>query len=558
MHLDFEKTHFSTYATDICIIGGGVAAITMARRLLAGGRTVTILESGGVDWEPATAALNAGSNVGESYYELDHARLRFFGGTTAIWGGRVAQLDAIDLEKRDWVPHSGWPITMEQLQPYYDEAAAVFGLPVKRPSPEALQQAGVAMPAFDPGEIAIKLWSFDPNSSRFTLKACADLVAHPRCTIFTHATVTAIDVDDAGHSATSVQARSPGGRRAVIRARTFVLAAGGIENPRLLLASRSVQPAGLGNGRDLVGRFFMEHPHARGGKVVSPQAWSLLRLFGNRHTIRRQRVAALVSPGERAQERERMLNTALTIASRQPADAAQFMGMRAYNRVKHDLNPSRSARMLWLQAKKAAMLIQKVTDPARPWLLQKLGCNEMALVIRAEQAPNPDSRVMLSGERDALGMPRVQLDWRINELDIHSVDRLVHVLGREMARLDAGRLIPADWLSAPDRRWCTDPLVSAHPIGGYHHMGTTRMSDTPATGVVDANGRVHGMDNLYIAGSSVFPTSGWANPTYTIVALALRTGDCILRRAGNEVLMMRQHTTVGQRKKLVGDWPRPG
>jgi choline dehydrogenase-like flavoprotein len=538
MHLDFEKTDFSTYATDICIIGGGVAAITTARRLLANGRTVTILESGGADYEPATADLNAGRNVGEDYYELHHARLRFFGGTTAIWGGRVAQLDPIDLEARKWVPHSGWPITMQQLQPYYDEAAAVFGLPPGRPSHEELRRAGVAMPDFDPDEIAMKLWSFDPRSSRFTMKACADLIRHPRCTIFTHATVTAIDADQSGRSATSVRVRSLGGRSAMIHARTFVLAAGGIENPRLLLASRSVHADGLGNGRDLVGRFFMEHPHARGGKVVSAQAWSLLRLFGNRHTVQGQTVAALVSPGEKAQKREGMLNTALTIASRQPADATQFLGMRAYNRIKHDLDPSRGMRMLWLYAKKAAMIVQKVSDPARPWLLQKLGRNEMALVIRAEQAPNPASRVTLDTERDALGMPRARLDWRLTDLDIHSVDRLVHLLGRELKRLNAGTVIPAGWLSEAERRWRTDPKISAHPVGGYHHMGTTRMSDNPATGVVNADGRVHGMSNLYVVGSSVFPTSGWANPTFTIAALAMRTADRILRHGETEGLVM--------------------
>ncbi|PNU02256.1 GMC oxidoreductase [Novosphingobium guangzhouense] len=440
------------------------------------------------------------------------------------------------------MPHSGWPITMRQLQPYYDEAAGVFGLPPGRPSAQALREAGVQMPDFDPDEIALKLWSFDPSSSRFTMKACADLIRHPRCTVFTHATVTSIDTDHTGRSVASVRVRSLGGRDALVHARTFVLAAGGIENPRLLLASRSVHSGGIGNGCDLVGRFFMEHPHARGGKVLSAKAWSLLRLFGNRHAVQGQTVAALVSPGEKAQRREGMLNSALTIASRQPASAAQFMGMRAYNRIKHDLDPSRGARTLWLYAKKAAMMAQKVIDPARPWLLQKLGYSEMALVIRAEQAPNPASRVTLGTERDALGMPRAQLDWRLNDLDIHSVDRLVDLLGREMKRLDGGSVVPAEWLLEPERRWQTDPMISAHPIGGYHHMGTTRMSDNPATGVVDADGRVHGVSNLYIGGSSVFPTSGWANPTFTIAALALRTADCIQRSAESEFVIQRQNT----------------
>lgn len=530
MHLDFERTDLAGLATDICIVGGGVAGITMARRLLKAGRAVTLLESGGLDYEREAAEMNVGESVGEPYYQLDHARLRFFGGTTAIWGGRVAELDPIDFEKRAWIPHSGWPITQGDIQPYYDEARALFGLPPHRPGPDALPRFGVRLPDFDRDRVDVKLWSFDRQSSRFTFGACRDLVDHPRCTIITHATVTSIDLDASGRRVTSVELRSLGGRRSRIHARVFVLAAGGIENPRLLLASRQSQANGLGNGHDLVGRFFMEHPHARGGKIVSTRVWDLLKAF-RRHSLDGQGVAALLALGEKTQRREGTLNTSLTIAPRQPADHVQFMGMRAYSRVKHDLDPTRGARTLWLGVKKAATLAQRVFDPGRPWLLHKLGRVELALLVRAEQAPNPDSRVTLSTERDALGMPRVKLDWRMTDLDIHSVERLVTTLGSELERLGGGSVEPADWLSEPGRTWRTDPLVSAHPIGGYHHMGTTRMADSPRQGVVDAQCRVHGIDNLYIAGSSVFPTSGWANPTFTIAALALRTADHIARRA---------------------------
>jgi choline dehydrogenase-like flavoprotein len=239
----------------------------------------------------------------------------------------------------------------------------------------------------------------------------------------------------------------------------------------------------------------------------------------------------LIGAGETLQAKEGMLNTSLTIAPRQPAGDRQFWAMQAYNRAKHDLAPTRRARSLWLLAKKAATRVQSFVDPARPWLLHKLGRLELALLIRAEQAPNPDSRVMLAKERDALGMPKVRLDWRLSELDIHSVERLVAALGTEAERLGLGRVEPADWLSEPGRRWRTDPLVSAHAIAGYHHMGTTRMADDPKRGVTDPQGRLHGTDNLYIAGSSLFPTSGWANPTLTIAAFSLRTADHIAQQA---------------------------
>ena len=238
---------------------------------------------------------------------------------------------------------------------------------------------------------------------------------------------------------TSLVARSLSGRRISIRARTFILAAGGLDNPRLLLASRSVMPMGLGNGHDLVGRYFMEHPHARGGSILTGRSWALLNTFGRRHLLGRQIVAALITAGEKEQARAQMLNSSLTIVARQPAHAAQCWSMRAYNRIKHDVAPTRAARALWMNTKRTAHYLQRKLDPLRPWLLHQAGRLELALLVRAEQAPNPMSRVMLSEQRDAFGVPRVKLDWRLSDLDIHSVDRLVDTLGSEFEQTGAWR-----------------------------------------------------------------------------------------------------------------------
>ncbi|HYJ83681.1 MAG TPA: GMC family oxidoreductase [Allosphingosinicella sp.] len=502
---------------EVCVIGAGAAGISLARRLLALGRTVVLLESGGLDYEAGTADLNAGENVGEDYYDLEDSRLRFFGGTTAIWGGRCAELDPIDLEKRDYVPHSGWPIGWEEMERWYEEARPHFGLPPERPGPDALRAAGVELPDF--AELDTPLWTFDRRFNRFAWESCADLEADPRCRIVTHATVTAI-VED-GRAIGRVEARSLGAGRLTVRARAFVLAAGGIENARLLLDSN------LGNGRDQVGRYFMEHPHARGGRIVEGSAWRLLKAFGRRHRVGGQDLAALISPGEALQRREGILNTSLTIVARQPEGRRQFIGMKAYSGLKHSMAPTRRGRALWMATKKAAGWAQRHVDPTRPWLLHKLGNLEVALLVRGEQAPNPASRVTLGDEKDATGARRVKLDWRLSAIDVRSVEMLVEALGRELRRLGLGRVEPADWLGSGE--WKTDPLISSHPIGGYHHMGTTRMGEDPATSVTDADGRVHGIGNLFVAGSSLFPTGGWANPTLTIVALALRSAETISR-----------------------------
>lgn len=500
------------------MIGAGAAGITLTRGLLALGRSVVLLESGGLDYEAPVAALGAGENAGEEYYELEDSRLRFFGGTTAIWGGRCAELDPIDLEAREYVPFSGWPIGWEELERYYDPARPLFALPPRRPSPDDLRAAGVPLPRF--AELETPLWTFDRRFSRFAWQSCADLEADPKCRIVTHATVTAIGRE--GNGIEKIEARSLRAGRLTVRARHFVLAAGGIENPRLLLAS--------GLGGEATGRYFMEHPHARGGRVVRGDAWALLKAFGRRHRVGGQDLAALISPSAALQRREGILNTSLTIVARQPRGRRQFVGMKAYSGLKHSMAPTKGGRALWMATKKAAGWAQRHVDPARPWLLHKLGRVEVALLVRGEQAPNPDSRITLSGEKDATGVPRVRLDWRLSEIDVRSVAVLVETLGRELGTLGLGEVEPAEWLGGST--WRTDPLVSSHPIGGYHHMGTTRMGGDPKTSVTDADGRVHGLGNLWVAGSSLFPTGGWANPTLTIAALALRSAERISARLG--------------------------
>lgn len=535
MHIDLnDYDGTASFHAEICVVGGGAAGITVARRLLTLGHSVTLLESGGLDYEPETANLNAGTNVGEAYYDLEDSRLRFFGGTTAIWGGRIAELDPIDLESRAWVPHSSWPIGWSELAAYYPLARRIFQIPESSVALSELRAQVPDFPQFNAEVLDIGLWDFDPRFNRFQFAACPDLASHARCTIVTHATVTELRLHPGGQHVEALTVKSLTGRHLSIKAGTVILAAGGIENPRLLLASRSVASHGIGNDHDQVGRYFMEHPHARGGRIVGAEAWTLLKAFGCRHSLGGRKAAALIKPSAALQEQRGILNTSLTIGARQPADASQDLGMRAYTKLKHGVAPTRRGRALWMATKKFANWAQSHTDPVRPWLLHRAGLRDLALIVRAEQAPNPQSRIVLTDQVDPLGMPRVALDWRMSRLDVESVGGLVSALDSELRRLGLGRVEASDWLSNGEG-WSTDPMISAHPIGGYHHMGTTRMSDDPRAGVTDQSGRVHGVDNLYVVGSSVFPTSGWANPTLTVVALALRTGDQVSQRAMRDV-----------------------
>lgn len=516
---------------DVAIVGSGAAGQATARRLLALGHSIVLLESGGLDHDEASADLNRGSIVGQDYHPLEHSRLRFFGGTTAIWGGRCAEFDAIDFERRDWVSGSGWPIGPDDIRTYLGEARellGVSGIDVARLAwPQLLQRLSSE-------ELAVRWWSFDPVFDRFTIDRARDLEAAPRCTLMIHATVREVMLAEDKSSIERLDVRTPSGRKIDVRARHYVLAAGGIENPRILLASNSVVQQGVGNAYDLVGRYFMEHPHARGGRIVGKAEWRWLSAFAKRR-INGIEISPSITPAESLQRREGLLNSALTVAVRQPAGGSYSLAKRAYLHVKHRTAPTRTGRSMWKATKQLVRGYTGLTGPLHPWMMKRLNGLDLALVIRAEQAPNPDSRVLLTGEKDALGMPRVALDWRLSAIDVDSVSGLVAALDRESRRLGLGKVEPASWLTEPDKRWVSDELISAHPIGGFHHIGTTRMSADPRRGVTDGWGRVHGIPNLHIAGSSLFPTGGWANPTLTILALALRTAD----RISSELLSAR-------------------
>jgi choline dehydrogenase-like flavoprotein len=271
-----------------------------------------------------------------------------------------------------------------------------------------------------------------------------------------------------------------------VRAQLFVLATGGIENARLLLASNDVQAAGLGNGRDLVGRYFMEHPHLVAGALLRSSEQVSIDFYRAREAGQIQ-VAGLLVPSAALQRREKLLAF------------GSFLSPSA------ELPPFESA------------LSRLVTGMDRPG--EEPASRAFFFMNECEQAPNAASRVRLDEDRDALGVPRVKLEWRLSNLDRESLRRGHELLAHALGRAGLGRF--QVMLDAEDLSW------PAGMTGGRHHMGTTRMHASPQHGVVDPDARVHGVANLYVAGSSVFPTSGASNPTLTIVALSLRLAERI-------------------------------
>ncbi|MDH3902675.1 MAG: FAD-dependent oxidoreductase, partial [Xanthomonadales bacterium] len=264
MLIDLEAASEDTLLdTEVCIVGAGAAGVALARDLMKAGRDVCLLEAGGMDYDEQTQALTKGNITGMEYYELDHSRLRFFGGTTNIWGGRSIPLDRIDFEKRDWVPHSGWPITLDDLQPFYKTAHDSLELGDYDYGPGNWDKLKLRPVNFDPKKISHRFWRFDELKERFNNQRSADLIRAKNVQIFLHANLVGLQATENASAITHLDARSLGGRKLQVRARHFVLACGGIENARLLLMSDSVENNGIGNKFDQVGRYFMEHPHGR-------------------------------------------------------------------------------------------------------------------------------------------------------------------------------------------------------------------------------------------------------------------------------------------------------
>ena len=483
----------STLEADVCIAGAGAAGMTIALDLRASGLSVVLVESGGIRREPATQRLSDGRMIGIDTWNLRSMRVRALGGTTGHWEGWCRPLMPHDFEARDHVPYSGWPITYADLLPWYRRACQTLQLGAFQWNATARAKA-IGKPLLSLGaNVDQRYYQFSPPT-RFARVYAGALETASDIRVVAHATVTDIRLADDGAHVSSFDCRTLAGTALTVRAKRYVLALGGIENARVLLASRSQRSAGVANGHDVVGRYFMEHPHYYGSVGLVHSA-SLDLSFYRRipSDLKRAdgtsvRVMGAVGLGADIARRERLLNFSATF---QAASEKFSTG---------ELSPQ---------------TIQALLARGRGEFVPA------ALSVRAEQSPLPESRVTLTDDTDALGMPRVALDWRIAAGDDVQMRRALVILARELAAAGVARA----WIPGEPSRFVW------RPSPGGHHLGTTRMGTDPAVSVVDANCRTHDVQNLYIAGSSVFTTGGDANPTLTIVALAHRLAETLKKTA---------------------------
>lgn len=515
--------------TDVCIVGGGAAGITLAREFSNSNFRVVLLESGGTEREQATQDLYAGSDVGRPYGLFPESRLRYFGGTTNHWGRVWCDLPhSLDFEEREGVPYSGWPFSLSHLDSWYRRAQSVlrFG-----PSGYELSEWGIAPskipePFCGPHFVCRVLQQ--APATRFGREYGPELRRAENLSVYLHANGLRFDTSENGGTVRQLNVGVLPDGRFTVTSNTYIIACGGIENARLLLLSESPARIGLGNDRDLVGRFFQLHLEYSGGFIdlrdpstdltfqTGEQGASFKWFDGTRR---------FVSYLSLSDETKRQLKL--------PAFRVRFQYPRPPE-VDALVRLTGLLPELHLRTDKRTEILQDLGSVIRRFPnIAKYVARRMAygrnrppvplasipLNCTSEQMPNPDSRIRLGNDLDSFGLRKIVVDWQLTAADRGGMAAGNQLLGAELVRTGFGRLrstVPED-----DDEWPCD----MH--GDQHHIGTTRMHRDPSMGVVDENCRVHGVANLYVAGSSVFPTGGTFNPTLTIIALALRLADHI-------------------------------
>lgn len=493
--------------TDVCVVGSGAAGISVARLLSGTKLDVCLLEGGAFDPTERSQKLYQGDMVSvyrpgrrEDYDRtyVARSRLRFFGGTTNHWNGWCRPLEPEDFEARDWVPNSGWPIDLAALDPFYEQARDLVEIPAFEDDHGYGRNDGKRMVVCkDSQRIQTRMFHWSPPT-RFGVKYRQDLLDAANVRVFLESNALRLRANTDGTAVDRLEVQVEDGPRLDVRAKAFVIACGGIENARILLLSDAEQPGGLGNRHDQVGRYFMEHPHVpRVGQLLVVDDLGTKGLTDLYFKARKDRRAGgramgvlMVSP--ELQKAERLLNFCLQIRDK---------GKEKLNSFGKDMALAQAGiRDLGRGEGSPAPYVGK-------------------LFARGEQVPNPESRVTLMQETDRLGLRKARLDWKLSEQDARSIRRSMEIIAQELGASGLGKV----------RILMDEPDEWPPTRGGDHHLGTTRMHDDPKQGVVDKNCRVHGVGNLFMAGSSVFSTSGFANPTFTITALAARLADHLKR-----------------------------
>lgn len=520
---------------DVCIVGAGPVGIALALACERRGLSVLVIESGQEAPDRFAAALAAGHAVNAQHHAPTAIAMhRGFGGTSRWWGGRCVPLDDIDFTRRPHVSGPAWPIAHSDIVAWHEPAAEFFGIAAAR----FVAPAGPWNEFGDARCDQLERWTPEIDAGA---RHRAHLTASASITVLLGATVTELHLSEDGRRIDALTV-ADAHRRTVIKPERIALACGGLETTRLLLHAQQRRPELFGGTDGALGRGYMGHLSGKIADLVlaDPTAVSVHDFFLDQNVFVRRRLTLK----KEAQLRERLLNIAFwadnpplfaaghgngvlsmawlalaipSVGRRLVAEGVRLnhVGPAPHQWLHHIGNVGRAP---FSTAREIAAILHArlLSSPRKPGFLTKSRNGRYALHYMAEQAPNRESRVTLSSRSDALGLPFLDIDLRYTNADVQSALRAHDVLDRSLQQAGLGRL---EYRDAPDAR---PTRIMQQATDGYHQVGTTRMGLTAQDSVVDADCRVHGISNLYVSSSSVFPGSGQANPTFVAVALAMR------------------------------------
>jgi choline dehydrogenase-like flavoprotein len=541
-----------TVTSEVCVIGGGAAGITLALELARRHIQVTVVEAGGLGAaDPGSGDLEGELLDPGTHAPLEEVRGRQLGGTTSLWVGRCVPFDPIDFERREYLEDSGWPVSFEEIARYYPQAneychAGACAYTREDALPEA--QPSLVPGCIDAAITAnhLERWSLP---TRFGSHYRRALAKSQEVRVLLHSVCTGIDLDSRRRTVTGITVSTSPGRTFRVEAQTFILAGGGLETTRLLLAASQGEPEGIGNRYGHLGRYYMGHLFGSVAEIAftgDPRK----TVYGFERDARGVYCRRRFWVTPEVQKREGILNTALWLDNPAPAEplhrngilSAAYLAMSipvlrdwlAPAAIRKAFRGQPVPRSFWPHVRNiiadlpaasvylSGFLVRHYLARRRlPGLQLFSPSNRYSLFYHAEQAPSPDSRIMLGERCDRFGVPRLRVDFRYSQQDIDSVYRAHQVLAAEVTRQGCA--------SVQFKQEDVHAHIRQQVADGFHQLGTTRMSVDERSGVVDPNCRLHGIHNLYVCSSSVFPTSGQANPTLTIVALAIRLADHIAR-----------------------------
>jgi choline dehydrogenase-like flavoprotein len=513
------------FSADVCIAGAGAAGLVLAAELVRQGRRVLLLESGGLSAEADPQTLNQCVYTGQPRHNADRGRRRALGGTTTLWGGQILELEEEDFSARSWIPGSGWPFPKSDLAPYYERALAAEGLSKAiRDDNDVWRELNIATPELGEAFAAyFTRWCPEPNFAHLY----SDAVRSPQLCILLHATAVAMVFSEDDSRVCGIECVAPPWKSRTFSAREYVLCLGTIESTRFLLQPMEGDQTPSWNRSGLLGRHFQSHIDGNVAAIPAESVLKLQRWFSNVYLrgLKYHPKFRLTLP---CQQREGILNIAASITCINPAE----IELRRAKAAARNLAHGRLAEIKWRSLGGILHQIPTMAKLAYSYRVRRRAAwpknSNFWLRVHCEQEPLSKSQIELADTRDATGLLQARVDWRVSPLEWKTIRCFAEEAKRTFVALGIGEieLIPELAREDGSRELTFD--------ASHHDMGGTRIAADAGKGVVDTDLRLYGLANAYVCSASVFPCSGFSNPTHTLIALALRLADHLARRLSAE------------------------